>query len=164
VPDYLLDSGFYITARVGPYGFDIAPGFWDTLDEHIATGVIASPESVYQELVAGGDSDLAQWVRDRKDSGLFLPVPSEAVQRHYRTVSAHVFRTYDSATAQTFLDGADGWLVAHALDCKATVVTCETENRPGKARAKIPDVCKHFGISCIGMVRLLRLLKFRLTK
>jgi hypothetical protein len=164
VPNYLIDASFYVRASLQYYGFDIAPGFWDTLDDHIASGVIASPESVYQELIDKSDSRLSDWIKSRKDSGLFLPIPEERVQRYYVNISTHVKASYDPATSEMFLSKADAWLIAHALDCGATVVTCEVENPPRGKKAKIPDVCKAFNVPCIGMVRLLVALEFRLKK
>jgi hypothetical protein len=164
VPNYLLDTGFFVTARLGPYGFDIAPGFWETLDEHIGNGTISCPDEVYQELIRGQDNDLTQWIRDRKGSGLFLPVPNAQVQAHYVDVSNHVKQCYEDSAASKFLAGADGWLVAHALDCGATVVTCEVMSPPGKGKVKIPDVCVHFKVPYMSLYRLVRVLRFRLTK
>ena len=90
--DYWLDSNVFIEGRKGPYGFDIAPRFWDILDELIRDSRISCPILVYDELQSVQD-DLSGWARERRRSGLFVE-PSEAVQRTFRRVAAYVTQRY----------------------------------------------------------------------
>lgn len=45
---------------------------------------------------------------------------------------------------------ADPWLIAHAMDTIATVVTKENiDSAMNSKRVKIPNVCKNMGVRCI---------------
>ena len=45
---------------------------------------------------------------------------------------------------------ADPWLIAHAMDTNATVVTKENiDSAMNSKRVKIPNVCKNMGVRCI---------------
>ena len=61
----------FIEGMKGPYGFDIAPRFWELIDEMIEVGRIACPTRVLGELLDGQD-DLSTWARERRSSGLFI--------------------------------------------------------------------------------------------
>ena len=62
----------------GPYGFDIAPRFWEIIDELTNAGRLACPTLVYDELRDAPDV-LKEWAAARRLSGLFVD-PSEDVQ------------------------------------------------------------------------------------
>lgn len=90
MPDYWLDSDALITPKNGPYGFDIAPGFWEFIEGKITEGSIRSPAFVYDELVEGGD-ELTAWAREQKSAGLFVE-PDQEVQRAMTNVASFVQR------------------------------------------------------------------------
>jgi len=48
--DYWLDSDSLITAKNGPYGFDIAPSFWTFIERKMNAGMISSSSFVYDEI------------------------------------------------------------------------------------------------------------------
>ena len=58
MPDYWLDSDSLIQTKNGPYGFDIAPTFWNFIEQKMNEGVIASSIMVYGELENGDEDDL----------------------------------------------------------------------------------------------------------
>jgi hypothetical protein len=51
----LLDANVFIQAKNDYYGFDLAPGFWDWLDQENARGTVFSIERVGAELTGYGD-------------------------------------------------------------------------------------------------------------
>src|SRR6266498_4090850 len=102
VVEYWLDSNVFITAKNGPYGFDIAPGFWTFLDQKVVKHAIGSSSIIYDELVMDSNDDLATWVRQRKDSGLFI-APDAVVQGTFGTIADHVRYSYQEAFAEEFL-------------------------------------------------------------
>ena len=52
---------------------------------------------------------------------------------------------------------ADPWLIAHAMEKNATVVTKENiESAMNSKRIRIPNVCKNMGIRCIDDFEFLR--------
>lgn len=154
--DYWLDSDSFITPKNGPYGFDIAPGFWKVLEQKAVEGVICSSTFVYHELVNESDDDLAEWAKLQRQSGSPLFVePDEAVQAMFRDIADYVRRTYDESQAKLFLDGADPWVIAHAKTYGGKVVTFE-RGAPHSKKVKIPDVCAYFNVECTDTYRMVR--------
>jgi uncharacterized protein DUF4411 len=151
---YWVDSDVFIQAKNGPYGFDIAPGFWKHLDKSLRNGSICSSEMVYRELVGYSDQ-LAVWVKNRKGIGISVPI-CPAVEVHYTAIANHVSQNYDLPNSNLFLSGADGWVIAHALHSKGTVVSQESDRHPEAHKVRIPDVCAVFSVRCIHLVAMLR--------
>lgn len=152
--DYWLDSDSLITPKNGPYGFDIAPGFWTLIEQKALDGVIRSPMRVYHELVDETDDELARWAKEQRESGLFVEA-DEAVQATLRQIADYVQQNYDQSNAQLFLDGADPWVIAHAKTQGGKVVTFE-QAAPRSKKVKIPDVCAHFGVECTDPYKMVR--------
>ncbi len=80
--DYWLDSNVFIEGEKGPYGFDIAPRFWNMLDELIDADIVSCPALVYSELPDVQD-DLSTWAKERRRKSLFVE-PSAEVQRTFQ--------------------------------------------------------------------------------
>ncbi len=150
---YLLDSSVFITAKRVHYGFDFCPGFWDWLIEQHRAGMVYSIDRVYQELKAQQD-DLTQWIEGLPAE--FFIAPDVQTPGYFRTVSDWARnQDYEPAAIATFLQTADYYLVAQALQNRYTVVTYEV---PGgsKKRIKIPDASFGVGVNCILPHELLR--------
>ena len=111
---YLLGTNIFIQANNLHYGMDFCPAFWDWLVQQNATGRVHSIEKVADELAAGTD-ELADWTQAR-GAGFFLP-PDESLLKPLTTISTWVTsqKQYRPAAANLFLQGADLYLVAHAL-------------------------------------------------
>jgi hypothetical protein len=149
---YLLDSDVFIQAKNLHYGFDICPAFWDWLDVQHQTGKVVSIQKVGDELAAGGD-DLSDWAAKRP--ALFLK-PDAPVVEGLQQVSAYVSGgQYLPTAVSTFLQGADYYLVSHALAHGHVVVTHERVDNAIK-RIKIPNVCIGMGIQCVNPFEMLR--------
>jgi hypothetical protein len=156
---YWLGANVFIQARNGPYSFTLVPQFWTFLSEQLNNGMIKCPKMVYDEIINGKD-DLAAWFKPRRGMGLCRH-SDETVQQCYSTVVNYVAATYKPHQAAEFMIGADGWLIAHAMDGDGIVVTQES-NRSHKAKIKIPTVCKVFGVRCINTYEMLNALKANL--
>ena len=153
--DYWLDSNVFIEGRKGPYGFDLAPRFWNILEEMVHDGRLACPALVYSEL-QGVSDDLATWVRDHKNSGMFVD-PDVSVQKKFQIISTYTTEHYpDNLPRKRFLDRADPWTIAHAMAKGGTVVTLEKINKARSSKVKIPNVCEHFNIPCVDTYQMLR--------
>lgn len=104
----------FVEGKKGPYGFDIAPGFWAMIDGLIEASRIACPAEVFAEL-RDGPADLTSWAGERRALGLFVESDAIAVQEAFKRVVAHVMRNYpDNPARRRFLDKADPWVIAHA--------------------------------------------------
>ncbi len=156
--DYWLDANIFIAPyRNKYYDFDVAPTFWKLLTQKAADGVLASPLSVYDELVVGKD-DLATWARQQHNMPLFVP-PDQSVQQTLSRVAAYVLAKYPAAQSNQFLAGADAWLIAYAIAHGGKVVTFERPKGNISPTPKIPDVCNHFGIKWISLFEMFGELK-----
>ncbi len=150
---YLLDSNVFITAKRVHYGFDFCPGFWDWLRQQHGAGKVYSIDRVHDELREQQD-DLAKWAGSLPDS--FFISPDAATAPHFSAVSNWIRnQNYLTSAINTFLQTADYFLVAQALQGRHTVVTYEVP-RGSQKQIKIPDVCLGVGVRCILPHELLR--------
>ena len=49
MPRFWLDTNVFITSKNTFYGFDIAPGFWEFIEQQAESGEIAAPALVFDE-------------------------------------------------------------------------------------------------------------------
>jgi len=140
MPNFWLDTDSLIQAKNGPYGFDIAPGFWAFLEQKASEEIIASSVIVYGELEDGAEDDLLQWAKQQKDVGFFVDADL-LVQTAFRQIADYVNNTYLQYQASEFLNGADPWIIAHAKAYGGRVVTFE-KRAPNSKKPKIPDICQ----------------------
>ena len=147
---YLLDTNVFIESRNRYYGFDLCPGYWDWLDIATGDGRVLSLDSVRDELT---DPELNDWA-DARD-GLFQRIgAAEAVG--LRRVSAWADGAgYERAAVNTFLSGADYYLVGTAAVHDHTVVTHEIPGRSLK-QIKIPDACVALNVKFMNTFTMLR--------
>jgi hypothetical protein len=155
---YLIDANVFIQAKNLHYGFDFCPAFWDWLTSGNRASKLFSIEKVGDELKAG-DDQLEEWAKARGAS-FFVP-PDKPVVGALATVSTWVYgQSFTPASVSTFLQGADYYLVAHALAHGHTVVTHETPaNTPN--RIKIPSVCIPLKVKVMNPYEMLRVERAR---
>ena len=121
---------------------------WNNFNEMLVKDQIISVREVKNELLRHEDS-LSEWVKEHSEVfHISTNVESEFVQRIFQI---NHFRTLISKQAQ--LEGnpvADPFVIAKAFSFgeEGCVVTTEIE-KPNAA--KIPNVCRHFGIRCCGL-------------
>lgn len=154
---YLLDANVFIQAKNFYYGFDIVPTFWEWLDEQQKAGRLASIRSVYDELVAG-DDELAEWAKERKDSGWFIDIDDEEAQNALGDVARWTMASdFKEAAKNEFLGVADSLLVAKAIATGDTIVSHESLFDPSiRKKIKIPNACEEFGVGYMSTFELLR--------
>jgi len=151
---YCIDADVLIQAKNGPYQFKTWPIFWTWLESQIAKKTIFSSTLVYAEWIVGND-ELANWAKDQKGSDFFIE-PDDNTQIIYKDIADYVNVNYPERNAKTFLDGADAWVIAHAINEKASVVTQEIGVVVYSKKVKIPNVCKKFKVPCINLYDLFR--------
>ena len=135
---YWMDADVFIQSKNGPYGFDIAPGFWRRIELGAADGILRSIKLVYDELARGND-ELVDWAKVMNTNGFFVS-PDESVQLALRDVAAHVKANWEDPYVAEFFDGADPWIIAQAKADSGIVVTRESAKRPNARKVRIPDV------------------------
>lgn len=155
---YVLDANVFISAKNLHYGLDFCPAFWEWLIHGANTGAVLSIDKVADEIEAGGD-DLSGWARGpgqvqfRRTHGALAP---QLGQVSNWTMA----QQYTPAAINIFLQGADYYLVAHALAGGHTVVTQEKASQSAN-RIKIPDACLGLGVRFMTPWQMLRIERAR---
>ncbi len=112
-------------------------------------GYIHSIDPVREELLRDHvDDHLVKWVGKAVPNEFFLNCNDENVVNAFRQVMLWVTRHaqyYDEAKAK-FASGADGWLIAHGMVSRKTIVTNEQPSPESRNQIKLPDVCDAFSV------------------
>jgi len=154
MPKFCLDANVFIEANNGPYSMDFNQSFWNFLDNQATAGTVYSSVMVYDELTVANNK-LAAWVKTRKGPPLFVQ-PEEAVQKKFGPIADYVNDKYPSFNADSFLQGADPWIIAQAMQDGSTVVTHEVLVGPDSKKVKIPNICQQFGVNWDNTYNMIR--------
>lgn len=152
-PIYCLDANVLIQSWQKYYAPEICPDYWDILDTLGKQGRIFIPEEVKNEIVVSeklekAEDDLSKWL---KRSSIPVHKTTESViscwQKILNANPLHKLLV-DSAKGRSL---ADPWLIAHALDKNAIVVTKEIPILALNAKkpVTIPNVCNNIGVRWI---------------
>jgi len=146
VETYCLDANVLIQAWQKYYSPKLCPDYWDVLNELGNQQRIFVPEMVYEEIVRTED-DLSQWLKTSKILIRNIDEPvTKCLQAIYSANPTHA-NLVDNTKARSL---ADPWVIAHAINEKATIVTKEEKiTAANSTRIKIPNVCANMGIRCI---------------
>jgi len=159
---YVLDANVFIEAARHYYAFDIVPSFWQMLIDHANNSLVLSIDRVKFELERGKD-ELAKWANGSFHEQ-FASTEEEDVIAAYRKIMvwSQGQAQFTPGAKAEFARVADGWLVAYALANVCIVVTREQFNSEAKARIKIPNVCRAFGVQYVDTFEMMRELGVRL--
>lgn len=149
---YCLDANVLIEAWQKYYSPNFCPDYWNILIELGRQGIIFIPELVYQEITRTED-ELARWLKGSK-----IPIKkiTESVTLRLKDIYAknplHI-NLVDSTKARSL---ADPWVIAHAINENAVVVTKEEKLTALNSRkVKIPNVCDNMGIRWINDFKMI---------
>jgi len=141
---YVFDtSSFRVIEHYFPGTF---PSFWKRFDNEIAQGTIISVREVCNELERKNPKDhFKTWYKHHQSK--FLKPPTREETQFVKEIfnKEHFKQLIDQ---QAMLNGypvADPWVIAAAKVKGGSVVTEEVYKENA---AKIPNVCRHFGIPC----------------
>jgi hypothetical protein len=125
--------------------------FWDAFEDLIQSGVVISVKEVFRELERR-DDELHEWSKIKRD--MFLaPIAEEALFIQQIFAIPHFQGLLQKAKIYEGGLNADPFVIAKAKVIKGTVVTTE-KFKPNAS--KIPNVCKHFDIPCIGFEQFMQ--------
>lgn len=149
---YCLDSNVLIQAWQKYYSPKFCSDYWEVLNELGNQKKIFIPEMVYEEIIRTED-DLSKWL---KKSNIAVHKIDEDVAKFLKEIYSnnpiHKFLV-DSTKARSL---ADPWVIAHAMNEKATVVTKEEKiTALNSNKIKIPNVCDNLGVRWINDFRLI---------
>lgn len=170
---YLLDANGFITPYNTYYQFELAPTYWETLQQYIESGDIAILDMVFKEITYDRDQEypLSDWAKSiniahriNHSTNIIIPYYTKVLDYlrncpYYKT---------SALTEWSLSTVADPWLIAAAMsDSKYTIVTLEVPNghrskiNPCK-KAKIPEIASDLGVKCIHLFDMMKNLKFKL--
>lgn len=157
---YCLDANVLIEAWQKYYSPKFFPEYWDMLNDLGNRDRIFLPGLVAEEIFKTDDG-LSNWLRQSK-----IPIQpitegiAAALTSIYATNADHKFLVDN--TRQRSL--ADPWVIAHAMACKACVVTKENfETAVNSKRIKIPNVCENMGVRWINDFQFIGELKLKFS-
>ncbi len=143
---YCLDANVLIRAWRDYYAPKFCFDYWEVLNELGAEGRIFLPQMVYEEITRT-DDDLTDWLKNSKIPEYKIDGPvTECLKKIYDTNPAHK-KLVDNTKNRSV---ADPWVIAHALNQGAIVVTKEERvTAVNTTKIKIPNVCDNMGIRWI---------------
>lgn len=157
---YCLDANVLIQAWQKYYAPKFCPDYWDLLTELGKNHRIFIPQLVYEEIIRAED-DLAKWL---KTSQIPVHKINEEVtlrlKEMYAANPSHQFLVDN--TKQRSL--ADPWVIAHAMNEKACVVTKEEKiTALNSTKIKIPNVCDNMKVRWINDFQFIEELNLHFT-
>ena len=160
---YIVDTSCLTQAHRVYYPFDIAPSFWNFLQQQFTSGTFILLNKVSNEIVKGKDA-LTNWV-NTLPAGIELDCHADAnIMSHYGSIMSwgNGHPQYLPLAKQEFseFDNADPFVVAAAVEMSATVISQEISAPASTKIIKLPDVCAEFGVQHIDTFTILRTFGF----
>lgn len=160
MPLYVLDTSLFVQAQRQYYARDIAPGFWTNLIALHAAGVLTSIDQVLDEINSFHDftDPLGDWANTICPPAMFESTADPQIVSKYGDLVdwINLNPQYLPAALAEFSRGADGWVVAYAIHHGCSVVSMEVSAQHSTKSAKIPDICKAFGVTHIDTYEMMR--------
>ena len=157
---YCLDANVLIQAWQKYYAPKFCLQYWTLLDELGAQNTIFLPQKVYEEITRTED-DLAKWLKNSNIPKYKIDEPvTICLKKIYAANTNHKYLVDN--TKQRSL--ADPWVIAHAINENACVVTKEEKvTAANTAKIKIPNVCDNMGVRWINDFQLVEELNIQFT-
>ncbi|KAF2342910.1 DUF4411 family protein [Flavobacterium tistrianum] len=145
-PIYCLDANVLIQAWQKYYSPKFCPSYWEVLNTLGTQKRIFIPELVYEEIIRT-DDDLSDWLKKSNITVRKIDEPvTRCLQSIYSNNPLHK-NLVDNVKGRSL---ADPWVIAHAINDKAIVVTKEEKiTALNSQKIKIPNVCDNMGIRWI---------------
>lgn len=155
---YCLDANVLIQAWQKYYSPKLCPDYWTVLNELGRKGQIFLPQMVYEEITRT-DDDLSAWLKESEISQHKIDGPvTETLKKIYASNPLNQ-SLVDNTKGRSL---ADPWVIAHAINVNATVVTKEEKVIAINAnRIKIPNVCDNMGVRWINDYQFVEELNIR---
>lgn len=143
---YVFDTNAF-SQLFHSYYRDRFPTLWQSFDNLVAEERITSTREVSREIEDDRVAALRDWAEGRR--GLF-PTPTAAEAQFVARIFAvsHFQQVIEQKKLLKGGKNADPFVIARAATIEGTVVTMESEPPNG---AKIPNICRHFGVHCLSL-------------
>jgi hypothetical protein len=148
---YCLDANVLIQGWQKYYAPRFCPDYWNVLNDLGKENRIFIPEWVFEEIVRTED-ELSRWLKQsnipvyKVDEDVIL-----CLRRVYDADPSHVLLV-DNTKQRSI---ADPWVIAHAINEGACVVTKEEKVTASTKRVKIPNVCDNMNVRWINDFQLI---------
>ncbi len=136
---YCLDTNVFIEPWNKYYSMSLCPDYWELIDSLAKEGVLFCTEEVCRE-IEKVDDGLNDWVHARP---YLIREVTTQVQKNLRDVLKTFPRLIQHTKDRSM---ADPWVIAHAMDANAIVVTKELNKGQNTQKVGIPDVCDAFRV------------------
>jgi hypothetical protein len=156
---YLLDADTLITGDRLAYPLRRFPIFWTWLRHQGSPGLVKIPIEQFEE-ITGGRGELVDWLQidENKEALLFTEeADPDAVAR----VTLEGYGNLNENEIEQV--GRDPFLISYGLiDVGERAIVSFEVSAPAKQRArrKVPDVCRDFGVPCCNLYELIHALDF----
>lgn len=156
---YCLDANVLIQAWQKYYSPRICPDYWKVLNEIGLQGKIFISEIVREEIIRAED-ELSVWLKNSKIPIRKIDEPvTKCLQAIYSHNPDHK-KLVDNTKARSL---ADPWIIAHAINENAVVVTKEEKVIAKTSKIKIPNVCENMGVRWINDFHFVKELNIRFS-
>jgi predicted nucleic acid-binding protein len=156
---YCLDSNVLIQAWNSYYSPVICPDYWSVLNNLGKDRKILLPHMVFEE-ISRTDDDLLAWLKASEIPR--LPQDERVVQCWKDILAKDPLHQHlvDNIKQRSL---ADPWVIAHAMNEGASVVTKENIETARTNRIKIPNVCESMGVRWVNDFEFIRELNIRFS-
>lgn len=142
---YCLDANVLIQGWQKYYSPKLCPSYWEILNKLGKANRIFIPRMVADE-IEKTDDDLKEWLKSCSIPIVEIDGPvTNYLTQIYAANELHKFLV-DSTKQRSI---ADPWVIAHAMNEKACVVTKEEKVTSSVTKIKIPNVCENMSVRCI---------------
>jgi hypothetical protein len=145
---YCIDTSSLIAAWQERYPIENFPAFWRKMEDLINAKRLVSPVEVLNEMQKRSD-ELHAWLKARGE--MFRELEDE-IQIEAANVLAQFPRLVGQRKLRT---SADPFVIALARVAGLKIVTDEKPTG-SLDRPNIPDVCAAMGMSCVGLLELIK--------
>lgn len=143
---YCLDANVLIQAWQKYYSPRFCPDYWKVFIELGSRKMIFIPEMVIDEILRTED-DLSTWLKSSKIPIRKIDEPVTQCLKEIYSKDPNHKSLVDNTRLRSL---ADPWIIAHAINEKATFVTKEEKLIAiNSNRIKIPNVCENMGVPWI---------------
>jgi hypothetical protein len=136
---YCLDTNVFIEPWNKYYSMTLCPDYWELIDNLAKSGTLFCTEEVRRE-IDKVDDGLKEWVLAHP---YLIREVTTQVQKNLRDVLKKFPRLVQHTKDRSM---ADPWVIAHAMDVHAIVVTKELNKGSNTQKVAIPDVCDAFKV------------------
>lgn len=166
---FLLDANVFIQPHRTYFPVQYATLFWNQMATVICRTEVGVLDVVIAELTRSED-DLSNWIQGVHEINK-ISIRDPQILIHYSEIMEYIHESpvYSEHALRRWgaTDYADPWLIAAAMSMQAEIVTDEVSagglsERHPSGNPKIPDVSKHFRVTCITPYDFTRQMGFKL--